>query len=286
MGYNGLRPGQHRDNRRQRLYDAEQVLRGKRVSALAKRHLTDSVRHSRDLVWQKDADGNNVTGAMYYPSVESTQDYVDNLVATAWFRRRWGRRVIEVTHSLGGSSHAAGGTIAMSPGHRRSESVILHEIAHLLTPHPYAHHGPEFAAILLTLVQYQMGAEHARALRAAFAEHGVKYRTGMAAVPKPDEARRARADALAKRAGDKPRKTTRTKAVAAPIARRKPKPIETAEEMAAKGRAAALRGSDIDRAEASALSRAVGDLRFEKGRRAFADGYYSVPDETRWAAIR
>lgn len=278
---NGLRPGQHRDNRRQRLYNAEQVLRNKRPSVLGKRHLTDSQRHGYIRQWVRvnpDDEHATETRPLYYPATDSVQDYVDAVLATAWFRRRWGYQSISVSHSHGSGSHAFDhGVIEMGCEHRRSESVILHEIAHILTPWPYAHHGPEFAATLLTLVKHQMGAEHATALRESFTSHGVKYRTGMAAVPKPEESRRARADHTAKRRGEKVRKTTRRKAVT-PTTRKPPKRLETEEEMYEAGRAAALRGSDWDRAESSAISRAAGDMRFRAGRRAFSRGFGEIRD--------
>lgn len=219
MARNGLRPGQRRDNRRQRLYDAEHVLRGLRVSTAARRHLTDSVRHSTDTMSVRGPDGKAHLVPMIYPSVASTQDYVDTLLAAAWFRRRWGFRRIPVEHSKGRGSVAWDyGTIAISCEHRRSEAVILHEIAHRLTSRTAAHHGPEFAGILLTLVKHVMGAEHAAALRASFREHKVRYT--LAEVPASDEARRQQADAHAKRVGFKPRSTTRTKALPTPT----PKP--------------------------------------------------------------
>lgn len=287
MGYygrpvrmNGLNPGQHRDSQRSRLYKADDVFDGVRVSALAKRHLTDSVRHARQYVI-----GVHGPEGFYYPSVESTQDYVDAILASAWFRRRWGHRRIPVQHSHGGGSAAwVDGSISISVQHRRQEQTILHEIAHVLTPHPYAHHGPEFAGILLTLVKHVMGPEYAATLRESFKAHRVRYT--MTAVPAPDEHRKALAEAKAQRTGFKARTTTRTKAAADRPKRKPPKRIETVEEMREVGRRAALRGSDVDRAESAATARATGDLRFERGRRAFADGYYSVPDEVRWANQR
>lgn len=279
---NGLNPGQHRDNQRSRLYKADDVLNGLRVSAPAKRHLTDSVRHSHLYLVGKTSEERR---PLYYPSVESTQDYVDAVLTTAWFRRRWGHRRIPVQHSHGhGSAAWQDGTISISVEHRRQEATILHEIAHVLTPHPYAHHGPEFAGILLTLVKHVMGAEHAATLRASFKANRVRYT--MAAVPEPSEHRKALAAEKAKRTGFKARTTTRTKAAADRPPRKPPRRIETVEEMREVGRRAALRGSDVDRAESAACARATGDLRYERGRRAFCDGFYSVPDEVRWANQR
>lgn len=266
---NRLLPGQPRDSQRQRLYDSEHVLRGVRASTAAKRHLTDSVRHSDVRVIYPDG----TRGALYYPSVESTQDYVDAVLASAWFRRRWGMRSITVGHSHGRGSSGGYGEVSMGVEHRRSEEVILHEIAHNLSSFSCAYHGPEFAGVLLTLVKHVMGAEHAATLRASYRLHRVRY--SLSQVPAPDEARRRQADARAKRRGVVVPRATRTPTSAqATAAKRRPaKRIETVEEMREVGRRAGLRGSDWDRAEASATSRGTGDLRFERGRRAFSDGY-------------
>ena len=269
---NGLNPGQHRDTQRSRLYKADDVLDGLRVSALAKRHLTDSVKHSALRVIR---DGR--MEPLYYPSVESAQDYVDAVLASAWFRRRWGHKRIPVQHSHGhGSAAWYDGSISLSVQHRRWEATILHEIAHILTPHPYAHHGPEFAGVLLTLVKHVMGSEHAATLRESFKANRVRY--AMTAVPEPSERRKAQAEVLAQRTGFKPRTTTRTKAAADRPKRKPPKRIETVEEMVEAGRRAARRGSDWDRAERAATSRGVGDLRFEPGRRAFSRGFSEMID--------
>lgn len=54
--------------------------------------------------------------------------------------------------------------------------LLVHELAHLLTPSGVASHGREFRRVYLTLVRYALGAESARALRAAFTAKGLTYR--------------------------------------------------------------------------------------------------------------
>lgn len=66
-----------------------------------------------------------------------------------------------------------GGTIKL-PRHARIEWVILHELAHELTPRIVSHQWP-FAATYLALVSRFLGTAAERALRAAFRAHGVKY---------------------------------------------------------------------------------------------------------------
>lgn len=212
---NVLHPGQPRDNQRQRLYDAERVLRGRRVSPAAKRCLKDTERHD----WLLTEDPNAVLEStedqwpiyrhedgteerlrpkkyvpMRYPSTRAVQAYLDEVTSAAWFIRRWGR--YRLTYRNGKGSHGGYGSLTVSREHRRSEAVILHEVAHNLCDlYRYAYHGPEFAAILLTLVRYQMGKQHADDLKASFAKHRVKYRAGVKAVPKPSDERWQRAKA-------------------------------------------------------------------------------------------
>lgn len=163
-----------RDTQRSRVYAAEDVLSLRRVSRHAQRHLVDTQWFTHDVK---------------VPSVAAVQAYVDSVTSAAWFVRRWGTTRIIV--DAGRGSHAnVGRRITVSRNHRRSEAVILHEMAHVLAPwYDVADHGPEFAAILLILVEGVMGKEHARDLRASYAEHRVKYRSGLSAVPKPNPTR-------------------------------------------------------------------------------------------------
>lgn len=62
-------------------------------------------------------------------------------------------------------------TIAIRDGHW-FPLVVLHELAHLVTPSPPPH-GPRFAANELELVRLVCGIEAAAALRLSFTDHGV-----------------------------------------------------------------------------------------------------------------
>lgn len=163
-----------RDSRRQKQYNAEKVL-SRTASAAAKRYLKDGSKVSS-------------TGSV---SIEACQSYVNHVTTSAWFQRRWGQRKIRVGHKVYGNATWDGRDISLPPW-ARAEDTILHEIAHALTPSRSratsaapAAHGPEFAAILLTLVRYQIGTEAARTLRESYSQHGVKYRSGLWAVPEP-----------------------------------------------------------------------------------------------------
>jgi putative metallohydrolase (TIGR04338 family) len=57
--------------------------------------------------------------------------------------------------------------------HAQDPWIILHELAHLLSPE--VGHGRDFARTLLTLVDRFLGTEAGRTLRAAYKETGIKY---------------------------------------------------------------------------------------------------------------
>lgn len=168
-----------RDSQRQRLYTAEREALAKHpLSPLAQRTLALDLLHEH---------------GYRYASVASTQAYVDALRASAVFQRRWGYKGLSVTHNPSGS-RGGHGVLQMSAQHRKNEWAILHEVAHNLSDfYSHAGHGPEFAATYLTLVKAFMGAEAAAALRESFAKHKVRYRSGLASVPKPSAARLERA---------------------------------------------------------------------------------------------
>jgi putative metallohydrolase (TIGR04338 family) len=182
-----------RDSQRQKLYDAEKVLRGHQ-SAAAKRLL----------------DGGPKVRTTGNVSIEACQQYVDHVTSSAAFQRRFGKQHVSVNHKSSGAATGSSAGIYLPPG-GRNEAVILHEVAHalhdrLLTgyeaqcgPHS-AWHGPVFAAMLLTLVEVQVGKEAAKALRASFSEHRVKYRPGLPFMPKPTKAVETRAEAAKKAA--------------------------------------------------------------------------------------
>jgi len=117
------------------------------------------------------------------PTVGRMQSWVDALCATDWFVARWGSRGFEVRpgfgHRRATADHASG--VLQMPKWARSELVLLHEIAHCLTPVTFASHGPEYAGVLLTLVRRGMGPGTAQLLEDAFAAERVRWT--LAAVP-------------------------------------------------------------------------------------------------------
>lgn len=117
------------------------------------------------------------------PTVERMQAWVDGLVATDWFAARWGRRSFEVRPGFGhrrATADQANGVLQM-PRWARSELVLLHEVAHCLTPATLAGHGPEYAGVLLALARRGMGPATAQRLEDAFASERVRWT--LSAVP-------------------------------------------------------------------------------------------------------
>ncbi len=125
------------------------------------------------------------------PTVARMQAWVDGLAATDWFVARWGARSFEVRPGYGhrrATADAVNGVLQM-PKWARSELVLLHEIAHCLTPLTHASHGPEYAGVLLALARRGMGPGTAQRLEDAFAAERVRWT--LAAVPEAQSSVRA-----------------------------------------------------------------------------------------------
>jgi len=118
------------------------------------------------------------------PTVPILQAYADSLVQFDWFRARWPDRAFEIRPGYGHRRATAtvDGVLQM-PKWARSELVVLHEVAHCVTPWAYASHGPEYAGVLLCLVRRAMGPAPAQALEDAFDRQRV--RCNSAAIPAP-----------------------------------------------------------------------------------------------------
>ena len=118
------------------------------------------------------------------PTVPLLQAYVDDLGGTEWFRSRWGPRRFDVRPGHGHRRATADrdGVLQM-PRWARTEVVVLHEVAHCLTPATFAAHGPEYAGVLLSLVRRAVDPGSAQRLEDAFARHRVRWT--LTAVPLP-----------------------------------------------------------------------------------------------------
>jgi putative metallohydrolase (TIGR04338 family) len=92
--------------------------------------------------------------------------YVEDLIASDWWADRWPRvEKITVGRSRSGrfAGYAVDGSVEIRLAELR-EPVLLHEIAHVVTPG--AGHGPAFVAALLALVRERLGFHSYGALEA------------------------------------------------------------------------------------------------------------------------
>ena len=94
--------------------------------------------------------------------------YLDDLITSDWWADRWPHvEAIPVARSRSGrfSGYAVEGTDEIRIASLR-ESVVLHEVAHVLTPG--SGHGPAFVDALLALVRERLGFHAYGALLAEF----------------------------------------------------------------------------------------------------------------------
>lgn len=140
-----------RDNQRQRCYDAENFLKG--------------------------------TPQHQFKSIQAIQTYVDDLLETAWFIKRFGAgwRVTVMDHqrgsrwAWGGYTRNKSGWIKLPEGWARKECIVLHELAHAITPHDTGgRHGRFWSRTFLELVRYRMGLTLFTALRQSMKSHHIK----------------------------------------------------------------------------------------------------------------
>jgi putative metallohydrolase (TIGR04338 family) len=99
--------------------------------------------------------------------------YVDDLVASDWWADRWPHiDAIPLSRSRSGrfSGYVVEGTGEIRLA-RLSEPVVLHEIAHVVTPG--AGHGPAFVTSFLALVRERLGFHPYGALLAEFRRQDV-----------------------------------------------------------------------------------------------------------------
>jgi putative metallohydrolase (TIGR04338 family) len=105
-------------------------------------------------------------------SIHDCQSYLDIVCDQFWFRQRFGERKIYIESGRNGGKAFGGRRITLGTW-ARNEAIILHELAHCLTPN--ARHGAEFAGVFLFLVKNAFGADIAKQLRESYKTHRVKH---------------------------------------------------------------------------------------------------------------
>jgi hypothetical protein len=111
-----------------------------------------------------------------YPglSIEECQTIVNKIWQSQWRRREYPTAWAPPTVRHKRGTWARGGPYYISlPSQARSMPVLLHELAHSLTPGQ--RHNREWARAFVALVERWIGVEDARRLKAAFKHQRVKY---------------------------------------------------------------------------------------------------------------
>jgi hypothetical protein len=126
-----------------------------------------------------------IDGQFWHQTIpnQRLQGFVDDVLTRKAIQSRWGRRYIDVGLKRGGRALAHGSSRITLPLGGRNQWVVLHEIAHCLTPDRYAPHGPEFAGVYLFLVRTVIGADAGKALLKHQRKQRVRRST--AAIPEP-----------------------------------------------------------------------------------------------------
>ncbi len=112
------------------------------------------------------------------PEYDDLRAYVSKIQRDKWFVRMYGRR-----HFIVGDGRGLSKAVGIGYGNRitiardsRARWIVLHEIAHCLTPAGKQHHGPEYAQTYLKLVGHFLGKAARKALYDAFRAHKVRMR--------------------------------------------------------------------------------------------------------------
>lgn len=121
------------------------------------------------------------------PSEKEAQRYVDRLIQTKWWQRRWPevrRIMVSYNPRLHGGIAYGGLSYIELGGYGRREMVLLHEVAHIVTPiRGCKPHGPAFARNLLALVRMKLGEDAESQLREGYRTAGVSLRGELHGTP-------------------------------------------------------------------------------------------------------
>jgi len=107
---------------------------------------------------------------------------LERWISHTWFRERW-PNITKINLANGAGSRRATGTLWYGntariklPIFARNKWVMLHELAHVVTPKNGAAHGREYCANYLLLVQHYLGRDVAKLLRHEFQRGRVQYK--------------------------------------------------------------------------------------------------------------
>lgn len=124
---------------------------------------------------------------MKFRDMEELEEYLWSVLENRWVQQKYpiardivsGKQKFRV---LNGAGHRRALTVRQDdvisvafPRKMRINWVVVHEIAHVLTPMEYAGHGREFCRTYLHLVKLFFGEETQNKLKAAMKKHKCKY---------------------------------------------------------------------------------------------------------------
>lgn len=124
---------------------------------------------------------------MEFESMEQLEEYLWRVLENRWVQSNFpiAREIVAGTQKIkvsAGQGHRRAITKrepdffrVSFPRQMRCRWVVLHELAHVLTPWEYAGHGREFARAYLYLVKKFFGREMENKLKAAMKKHNCKY---------------------------------------------------------------------------------------------------------------
>lgn len=112
----------------------------------------------------------------HFKTVSVIDDYVKGIIGSHWFKNRWPNiEMVQIKDGRGRYSACAGrnylGHFIKLPRWSRYERLILHELAHVVTPENYAWHGRGFVKNFIALLEWKMKINP----RPVFREYRVKW---------------------------------------------------------------------------------------------------------------
>jgi putative metallohydrolase (TIGR04338 family) len=120
-------------------------------------------------------------GKRFY-SQRGIQRYVDSFISSRWWKNRFLVNHVEVyvikdrraVHAYCICNSIAEGSIHL-PMDMWRELIVLHELAHLVTPEYVADHGSNFCMYFLELIKKKMGRHYRNKLKSEFIKNNVKF---------------------------------------------------------------------------------------------------------------
>lgn len=124
---------------------------------------------------------------MEFDDIDELSEYVWKVLSNHWVQQKYelarkmvnGEVKLKISNGSGQRRALARRTDDLMwisfPRKTRARHIVLHELAHILTPMEFAGHGREFARTYLSLVRIIMGVEKEKQLKAAMKKHKCKY---------------------------------------------------------------------------------------------------------------